>query len=93
MVHPRNSMSNSFIFVYILLLSNNTYYTGLTDNIIRRFSEHNNGQSKSTRNALPVSLQYVETLPDRKKARKREVYIKKHGAGRFLNKFRYTPVV
>jgi len=30
-------------FVYILLCSDNSYYTGMTDNIERRFNEHQEG--------------------------------------------------
>ncbi len=31
-------------FVYILLCSDNTYYTGVTENIFRRFDEHQEGK-------------------------------------------------
>lgn len=78
---------------YILLLSNNTYYTGITNNIQRRLYEHNTGQSKSTKRHLPVTLQHTIAFNTRKKARRQEVYIKKTGAKRYLNKLKFSPAV
>jgi len=80
-------------FTYILLLSNLTYYTGITDNLKRRLHQHNTGQSKSTRKHLPCKLMHTETFPTRKLARKKEVYIKKIGAKRYLNKLKFSPHV
>jgi len=47
-----------FYYVYILLCSDNSYYTGITNNVEKRISEH---QSKSSRESytasrLPVKL-------------------------------------
>ncbi|MFP4469122.1 MAG: GIY-YIG nuclease family protein [Bacteroidales bacterium] len=40
--------------LYILQSQKNgRYYVGSTDNFQRRFTEHNGGQTKSTRNGIP----------------------------------------
>ena len=72
------------MFIYILKLSDNTYYTGITNNITRRFKEHSNGRSISTRYKRPVILIYLREANDRKTARRIEVKIKGMGAKRFL---------
>jgi len=72
------------MYIYILKLSDNRHYTGMTNNITRRLKEHEKGQSKSTQRALPVKLIYLRTAADRKTARRIEVKIKRIGASRFL---------
>ena len=64
--------------VYILKCSDNTYYTGITNNIKRRIHEHEtNKGAKYTRNRRPVNLVYVEKNHDKSTASKREIFIKK----------------
>ncbi len=77
-------------YTYILLLSNLTYYTGITNNLNRRLVEHNKGESKSTRKHLPVTLVHTETFETRLLSRKKEVYIKNKGARRYLNMLKFT---
>jgi putative endonuclease len=64
-------------FVYLLLSDKDKRtYIGSTDNLERRFAEHNNGKTPSTKNRRPLKLIYkeeFETLPD---ARAREKYLK-----------------
>jgi putative endonuclease len=45
-------------FVYMLECENGSFYTGLTDNLARRFAEHLKGtaRSKYTRSFRPVKL-------------------------------------
>lgn len=45
-------------FVYILRCSDNTYYTGVTNNIERRLAEHQSGENKTayTFKKRPVKL-------------------------------------
>ncbi len=65
-------------FVYILLCADNTYYTGYTNNIEKRIKVHNAGKgSKYTRSRLPVKLAYLETMPSKSEALRREIAIKK----------------
>ncbi len=48
-------------FMYILLCSDGTYYTGSTINIEKRLREHQTGNgAKHTQNRLPVSIVYIE---------------------------------
>lgn len=70
-------------YVYILECENGecgkpTYYTGYTNNIIRRFLKHCSGTgSKYTRGRGPLDLVYIEEWPDKSSAMKREYFIKK----------------
>lgn len=64
--------------VYILESSDQSLYTGITNNIEKRIKKHNAGKgSKSLLGKLPVKLVYNETLKDRSKASIREAEIKK----------------
>lgn len=52
-------------FVYILKCSDDTYYTGVTNNLERRFDEHNSGVIKGyTSSRLPVRLVYSQRFTD-----------------------------
>jgi len=65
-------------FVYIVKCSDDTLYTGITNNIDKRMAKHNAGQaSKYTRSRLPVVPVYVEDAIDRSAATKRELSLKK----------------
>jgi putative endonuclease len=48
-------------FVYILRCSDNSYYTGVTNNYEKRFAEHQNGVDPScyTSSRRPLELAYV----------------------------------
>jgi len=64
-------------YIYILKCSDNSLYTGYTDNLERRLKKHNQGKaSKYTRSRLPVSIVYSEDHPDKSSAMKREIWIK-----------------
>ena len=77
-------------YTYILLLSNKTNYTGITNNKVRRLEEHQNGQSKSTKHFRPVKMIYSKEFKTRKEARRLEVKIKNLGAKKYLNKLKFT---
>lgn len=65
-------------YTYILRCSDNTYYTGWTNDISRRVGMHNAGvASKYTRVRLPVEIAYVELFETKSEAMKREYAIKK----------------
>jgi putative endonuclease len=64
-------------YCYILECSDNTYYTGWSTEPERRLMQHNRGTgARYTRNRRPVRLVYVEELPDKVAALKRERAIK-----------------
>ena len=48
-------------WVYILKCSDDSYYTGSTNNLERRLEQHNQGEGANhTKNRLPVKLIYFE---------------------------------
>lgn len=64
--------------VYMLRCCDGTLYTGWTNDIERRLSSHSRGTgAKYTRGRRPVTLVYLEKLPDKSAALKREAAIKK----------------
>jgi predicted GIY-YIG superfamily endonuclease len=64
-------------FVYIMRCADNTLYTGITNDVPRRFGQHNAGTaSRYTRSRLPVALVYQEVQSSRSDALKRELAIK-----------------
>ncbi len=56
--------------VYILRCSDESYYTGITNNIERRIAEHQTGKSRScyTFKRRPVTLLFVQSFLDVKDA-------------------------
>ena len=65
-------------YVYILKCNDNSLYTGITTNLLRRVNEHNNTKkgSKYVKRRLPIKLVYFEEKNDRIIASKREHEIK-----------------
>jgi putative endonuclease len=64
-------------YCYILACADGTFYTGWTTDPLRREHQLNAGRgAKYTRDRRPVKLVYVEELPDRTAAMKRELAIK-----------------
>jgi putative endonuclease len=62
---------------YILVsLKNGEFYTGFTDNLVRRLKEHNQGLNFSTKRYLPWKLIYYEACLDKDDALRREKYLK-----------------
>lgn len=66
-------------FIYILKCSDDTLYTGSTNDITKRVHAHNTGQTgaKYTKTRRPVSLVYQEKFETKSEALKREYAIKK----------------
>jgi len=62
-------------------------YIGSTNNLKRRFAEHNQANSKATKPYIPLSLSAYIALPSAKKARKLEKYFKT-GSGKTILKKR-----
>ena len=63
--------------VYILRCADGTLYTGITNDLGRRMSEHESGRgAKYTKGRGPVQLVYTENCEGRGQASKREIEIK-----------------
>ncbi len=64
-------------YVYLLRCSDDTLYTGCTNDLKRRIQAHNVGKgAKYTRSRRPVELVYQEIQPDRSAALRREAKVK-----------------
>ena len=64
-------------YTYILRCSDGTLYTGWTNHLEKRLSDHNRGKgAKYTKGRTPVSLAYYETFATREEAMRREWEIK-----------------
>jgi putative endonuclease len=65
-------------FCYIVECSDGTFYTGWSTDPERRERQHNAGRgARYTRDRRPVRLVYVEELPDKPSALRRELRIKR----------------
>ena len=65
-------------FLYILQCRDNTFYTGITTDLDRRLTQHNDGTaSRYTRNRKPVVMVHNEICEDHSAALKRECAVKK----------------
>jgi putative endonuclease len=72
-------------YVYILKsLKDGMLYTGSTNDLKRRFKEHNSGQCETTKNRRPFELVYYEAGLDEKISREREKYLKTAWGKRYL---------
>ncbi|MDP3245317.1 MAG: GIY-YIG nuclease family protein [bacterium] len=79
-------------YVYILKsIKDSDFYTGSTDDLKKRFLEHNNGLVKSTKMRRPFKLVYYEAYSAEQDARLREARLKQRSRalaqlkGRIMN--------
>ncbi len=71
--------------VYILFSpSLDKYYTGYTENITNRISQHNSGISTFTAKASDWVIKYSESFPTRDAAMKREKEIKSKKSRKYI---------
>ncbi|MCL5091480.1 MAG: GIY-YIG nuclease family protein [Patescibacteria group bacterium] len=67
----------SFFYVYVLRsLKFDFIYIGFTDNLKRRFKEHNSKQNISTKHYAPFEIIHYEAYHNEKDAKRREEYLK-----------------
>ena len=52
-----------FYYVYILLCSDSTYYTGMTNDLERRLTQHKSGHKKESYTATRLPVKLVWSLP------------------------------
>ena len=66
-------------FVYIIYSEKfDKYYKGFSENPTTRLEQHNNKESRYTQHFTPWKLIYIEQLPDKTSALKREIVLKKY---------------
>lgn len=80
----KQELESDGVWVYILKLRNNTYYTGITKHLVTRLIQHNKGLSFSTKRHLPCILKYIVKFKKYKEARWLEKKIKHRGARNYL---------
>lgn len=67
-------------YFYILRCSDNTLYSGITNDLKKRITDHNSSAGKGakyTRSRRPVCLVYTEKYSSKSDALKREIEVKK----------------
>ena len=73
---------SSMFTVYVLRSQKREYwYVGLTANLERRVTEHQDGRERTTKPYRPFDLVHTENFTTRPEARKREKYLKS-GSGK-----------
>ena len=72
------------IVVYIIATHFGTFYTGISNSIIRRWKEHNNNRSSYLSKFKAKEVVYIEFYNCRKKAYRVECKIKKMGARKYI---------
>ncbi|MBC8147282.1 MAG: GIY-YIG nuclease family protein [Bacteroidetes bacterium] len=72
-------------FVYVLRsLKDKNFYTGYTENLDRRFEEHNSGKVASTKYRTPFEIVYFEASYNINDALHREKYLKSTYGKRYI---------
>lgn len=72
-------------YTYILQSTkSNGWYTGYTNDLRKRFNEHNEGKSNWTKDRGPWTLVYYEACLDKEDAKAREKYLKSGMGKRYI---------
>lgn len=79
-------------FVYLLLCSDHSLYTGISPDPQKRFLQHQAGRGGAyTRSHPPLKIVYQENHPDRSSALRREAEIKKWSRKQKISKLDIDP--
>ena len=74
-------------YVYFLQSAKDwSFYIGVTNDVGRRFEEHNSGQSKSTATKRPWRLKRIERFNTIEEAYQRERWLKKQKSKKIIEK-------
>jgi len=74
-------------YIYILQsLKNRSLYIGYTNDLKKRFKEHNDGRSLATKPFRPYKLIFYEAFLNQKDAKNRELYLKSGWGFRSIKK-------
>ena len=71
-------------YTYVLQNNNGRLYTGYTNDLRKRFNEHNTKKSTYTKLRGPYQLIYYEACLNEEDARSREKYLKSGMGKRYL---------
>ena len=63
-------------YVYILRMSNHQLYVGQTNDLRRRYQEHEVGNVRATQKRRPLTLIFYEAFTSKQDAVRRERYLK-----------------
>jgi putative endonuclease len=76
---------NQMLYTYILQSKkDNKWYTGSTNDLRKRFKEHNSNKVYSTKGRSPFDIIYYEACINEQDARQREKYLKSGMGKRYL---------
>ena len=82
-----NPVRDKIVMYYVYILrskKNKRMYTGSTNNLRKRFKEHNDGKSNWTKKGIPWKLVYYEACLNEEDARSREIYLKSGMGKRYI---------
>ncbi|TSD02667.1 MAG: putative endonuclease [Parcubacteria group bacterium Athens0714_26] len=82
----RTTQNNMIYYAYAISLTRKYVYVGLTNNLKRRFSQHQTGKEKTTCPYKPFQLIYWEGFENRKLDREKEKYLKSGSEKEWLKK-------
>jgi putative endonuclease len=78
-------VKDRYFYVYVLQsLKNKMFYTGYTNDLRKRFDQHQNNQSTYTKGRGPFKLIYYEASMHEEDAKAREKYLKSGMGKRYL---------
>lgn len=76
-----------FYYTYVLKsLKDDKFYIGWTNNLVKRFSDHNKGLVLSTKSRIPLRLIYYEACLSKEGAIKREKVLKTGFGRKYLKR-------
>ena len=83
-MNPVRDYTDAMLYVYVLENKKKRWYTGSTNNLRKRFKQHNAKRSDYTKQGGPWKLVYYETCINEQDARSREIYLKSGMGKRYL---------
>lgn len=88
-MEKKHVINDDIVICYIILTNYNTYYTGITNNLIRRWNEHIKGKSSYLSKWYGKEVVLIEWFSNRQEAARKERYIKKIGARNYLLRLKH----
>ena len=88
-LHRDKMVVVDLICLYVISTHFGTHYTGITNNLIRRWKEHSTGKSSYLSKFKAKEVIHVEFFESRGGAARKERAIKKVGAKNYLLRLKY----